>query len=143
MRYNQSEEGGVDEERVTHCSTGKHEAAVTANGWRKQAHGMTETAIQTRLQVDDQGRVWIEASNTRVIQVAIDKYAHGWSAEEIQGQHPHLSLAQVHAALSYYYDHQTEMDAEIERLIREDEALRTQAGVSKAEQRLRQRGSLP
>ena len=103
---------------------------------------MTETAIQTRLQVDDQGRVWIEASNTRVIQVAIDKYAHGWSAEEIQAQHPHLSLAQVHAALSYYYDHQAEMDAEIERLIREDEALRTQAGVSKAEQRLRQRGLL-
>ena len=104
---------------------------------------MTETAIQTRLQVDDQGRAWIEGSNTRVIQVAIDKYAHGWSAEEIQAQHPHLSLAQVHAALSYYYDHQADMDADIERLIREDEALRAQAGVSKAEQRLRQRGSLP
>jgi uncharacterized protein (DUF433 family) len=104
---------------------------------------VTETAIQTRLQLDDQGRVWIEGANTRVIQIAIDKYAHGWSAEQIQEQHPHLSLAQVHAALSYYYDHQAEMDAEIERMMREDDALRAQAGTSRAVQRLRQRGILP
>src|SRR6266851_1623272 len=58
---------------------------------------------------------------------------------------PHQAEASVsiNLALTDYYDHQTEMDAEIERLIREDEALRAQAGVSKAEQRLRQRGSLP
>ncbi len=104
---------------------------------------MTEAAIQTHLYRDEQGRIWIEGTNTRVIQIAIDKHAHGWPAEEIQAQHPHLSLAQIHAALSYYYDHQAEMDAEIERLLREDEALRTRTGVSKAEQRLRQRGLLP
>src|SRR5947209_20369437 len=97
-------------------------------GLRPGIEVTTETAIQTRLQLDDQGRVWIEGANTRVIQVAIDKYAHGWSAEEIQQQHPHLSLAQVHAALSYYYDHQAEIDAEIERMIRKEEALRDQVG---------------
>jgi uncharacterized protein (DUF433 family) len=104
---------------------------------------MTDTAIQTRLYLDDEGRVWIEGINTKVIQVAIDKYAHGWSAEEIQAQHPHLSLAQIHAALSYYYDHQAEIDREIEHIIREDEVLRAQAGPSTAEKRLRQRGLLP
>lgn len=104
---------------------------------------MTEAVIQTHLYRDEQGRVWIEATNTRVVQIAIDKYAHGWPAEEIQAQHPDLTLAQVHAALSYYHDHQAEMDAEIERMVREDEVLRAQAGVSKAEQRLRQRGLLP
>jgi uncharacterized protein (DUF433 family) len=83
-----------------------------------------------------------KGSNIRVIQIAIDKYARGWSAEEIQAQHSHVSLAQGHAALSSYYDHQPQMDAGIERLIREDEALRTQASPSKAEQRLRQRGLL-
>jgi uncharacterized protein (DUF433 family) len=104
---------------------------------------MTDIAIQTRLYLDDEGRVWIEGVNTKVIQVAMDKYAHGWSAEEIQAQHPHLSLAQIHAALSYYYDHQAEIDREIERMIREDEVLRAQAGPSRAEKRLRQRGLLP
>jgi hypothetical protein len=43
------------------------------------------------------------------------KQAHGSSPEEISFQHPHLSLAQIHAALSYYYDHQQEIDAYIER----------------------------
>ncbi len=34
-------------------------------------------------------------------------------AEEIHFQHPHLSLAQIHAALSFYYDHQRQFDAQI------------------------------
>jgi uncharacterized protein (DUF433 family) len=104
---------------------------------------MTDTAIQTRLYLDDEGRVWIEEANTKVIQVPMDKYAHGWSAEEIQAQHPHLSLAQIHAALYYYYDHQAEIDREIEHIIREDEVLRARAAPSRAEKRLRQRGLLP
>jgi uncharacterized protein (DUF433 family) len=103
---------------------------------------VSEAAIQTHLYRDGQGPIWIGGTNTRVMQIAIDKHAHGWSAEEIQAQHPHLTLAQVHAALSYYYDHQAEMDAQIVRMAEEDEALRTQAGASRAEQRLRQRGLL-
>jgi uncharacterized protein (DUF433 family) len=103
---------------------------------------MTEAAIQTRLYEDDRGQTWIEGANTKVVQIAIDKVAHGWSAEEIQAQYPHLSLAQIHAALSYYYDHRAEMDAEMARIAREDGALRAQSPPSKAAFRLRQRGLL-
>lgn len=55
----------------------------------------------------------------------------GYSAEEIVAQLPSLSLAQVYDALSFYYDHQEEIDRELElkqdeshwkRLIRSDEA---------------------
>jgi hypothetical protein len=35
-------------------------------------------------------------------------------------------MAQIHAALAYYYEHQAELDAEIERQCREVEALRAQ-----------------
>jgi uncharacterized protein (DUF433 family) len=38
-------------------------------------------------------------------------------------QHPGLSLAQIHAALTYYYDHQSEMDAEIIQQLHRVEAL--------------------
>lgn len=41
-------------------------------------------------------------------------------------QYPHLSLAQIHAALAYYYDHQTELDAEIQRRRQEVNALAAQ-----------------
>jgi uncharacterized protein (DUF433 family) len=62
-----------------------------------------------------------------VIEVVLDHLAYGWSPEEIHFQHTHLSLAQIHAALSYYHDHQTELDAEIQRQLAEAEALKNQA----------------
>lgn len=37
----------------------------------------------------------------------------GRSPEEIVGEFPQLSLADVHAALAYYFDHRDEIDAEI------------------------------
>jgi hypothetical protein len=40
---------------------------------------------------------------------------NGYSAEQIREHYPHLSLAQIYAALSYYYDHKAEIDAEIEK----------------------------
>lgn len=54
-----------------------------------------------------------EHARVRVAQIVMDYLAYGWSADEIHRQHPHLSLAEVHAAMSYYYDHQAEIDAEI------------------------------
>ena len=42
--------------------------------------------------------------------------AYGWSPEEYHLQHPGISLAQIHAALAYYYEHQIELD----QAIRED-----------------------
>lgn len=38
----------------------------------------------------------------------------GNTPEEIQAKLPHLSLAQIYDALSFYYDHQSEIDADIE-----------------------------
>jgi type II secretory pathway component PulM len=52
-------------------------------------------------------------------------------------------LGQIHAALSYYYDHQQAFDATIEEQLREVEALRAQAGESPIRQRLRALGKLP
>ena len=85
---------------------------------------------------------WIDDTNTKVIEVALDLIAHGWSPEEIHFQHAHLSLAQIHAALGYYYDHEAEMDAQVERGVREAERLRTQAVESPLRKRLREMGRL-
>mgnify|MGYP001061619607 CR=1 FL=1 len=49
----------------------------------------------------------------RVAQIVMDHIAHGWSAEEICRQHPHLLPVEVYASLAYYFDHQDEMDGEI------------------------------
>jgi uncharacterized protein (DUF433 family) len=38
----------------------------------------------------------------------------GSSAEEIFASYPHLSLAQIHDAISYYFDHREEIEQDIE-----------------------------
>jgi len=93
--------------------------------------------------LDEGGRAWVGETNTKVIEVVLDKIAHGSSPEEIHDQHPHLTLAQIHAALAYYYDHQQEIDAEIARQEKEFDELRAQAQDSPARQRLRTLGKLP
>jgi uncharacterized protein (DUF433 family) len=50
----------------------------------------------------------------------------GLIPEEIVQKFGHLSLAQVHAALTYYYANQAEIDADLETEARETEALEQQ-----------------
>jgi uncharacterized protein (DUF433 family) len=73
------------------------------------------TITATHIELDERGVAWIANTKVKVIEVAVDKIVHGSSPEEMHYQYPHLSLAQIHAALSYYYDHQTELDADIRR----------------------------
>src|SRR3990170_648765 len=86
--------------------------------------------------LDEQGRPWIDDTNVKVIEVVLDHLAYEWNAEAIQDNHPHLSLAQVYAALAWYYDHQTEMDVEIERQEERLQGLRAAAAPSTLHRRL-------
>jgi uncharacterized protein (DUF433 family) len=82
--------------------------------------------LNSLIEIDEKGIPWISGANTKVIEVVLDKMAHDSSPEQMHVQYPHLSLAQIHAALSYYYEHQAELDADIERRDREVEALKAQ-----------------
>jgi uncharacterized protein (DUF433 family) len=72
----------------------------------------TETA---HIFLDERGRAWVDDTAYRVSMVIRDYQGpDGYTPEQICEAHYHeLTLAQVFAALSYYYDHQTEIDAEI------------------------------
>ena len=100
----------------------------------------TETATHIRL--DDRGVAWIDQTNVKVIEVVLDKLAHGSSPEEMHFQYPHLSLSQIYAALAYYHDHQAAMDTQIERGAREYERLKSQAGETPLHKRLKDLGKL-
>jgi len=69
----------------------------------------------THIKLDERGVAWIADSNVKVIEVAMDHTAYGWDAEEIHAAHPHLPLAQIHAALSYYHDHKPGLDEQMTR----------------------------
>ena len=59
----------------------------------------------------------------RVAQIVMDQLAHGWTVEDMCRQHESLRPAEIHAAFAYYYDHATEIDAEIEAEWQEVKAL--------------------
>ena len=61
--------------------------------------------VSTLIELDQRGVAWIIGTKVKVIEVATDKLAHGSSPEEMHLQYPHLSLAQMYAALAYYYEH--------------------------------------
>ena len=87
--------------------------------------------------LDERGVPWLSGTNTKVVEVILDHLAHGWSVEEIHFQHPHLSLAQIHAAFVHYYEHQAEIDTFIIEQVERVEALRKAAPAFSLKSRLR------
>jgi uncharacterized protein (DUF433 family) len=69
------------------------------------------------------GRPCIGGTGIRVIDIAIAQVFHQRTPDEISSDYA-LSLAQVHAALAYYYEHKGEMDEDIRRQIDTAQALK-------------------
>src|SRR5436305_64583 len=60
------------------------------------------------------GKPHILGHRIKVKHVAIWHEQMGMTPSEIVVKYPTITLAQVHAALAYYYDHREEIQAEIE-----------------------------
>ena len=83
------------------------------------------------------GKPIIAGTRIRVSQIAVEHEHLGWTPDEIIQAHPHLTLAQVYDALSYYFDHLEEINTDIregEKFIR---ALRKQYPRSILEEKRR------
>jgi uncharacterized protein (DUF433 family) len=59
------------------------------------------------------GSALIGGTRFPVRSVVIYVLRHGLTPEELLTRFPHLTLAQVHDALAYYYDNQEEIEREI------------------------------
>jgi uncharacterized protein (DUF433 family) len=62
---------------------------------------------------DSENAVWIDQTGYRVLDLVREHLAHSWSAESLHENHPDLSLAQIHAALAWFYDHEQDMLSEV------------------------------
>jgi uncharacterized protein (DUF433 family) len=68
------------------------------------------------------GKPRIAGTRIKVEQVVIWQEQMGMSPADIVSRWPHLTLADIHAALAYYHDHREEIDADLaegERLFEE------------------------
>ena len=101
------------------------------------------TVVSGHIVSDDKGVARIEGTTTKVIDVVQDYLSWGWTPDIIHRQYPYLSLAQIHAAFVHYYDHQTELDAEIDRREKYADQMASQASDSPLRRKLRKRGLSP
>lgn len=79
-----------------------------------------QAILEQHIEIDDairSGKPCLAGTRIAVSDVAMMHLRLGQSLEQIAG-HYDVSLAALHAAMTYYYDHQTDID----RMMREDEA---------------------
>jgi uncharacterized protein (DUF433 family) len=101
------------------------------------------TMAPSHITIDEHGVARINGTRMKVRHIVEAFKSGAESPEKLKESYPHLSMGQIHAALSYYYDHQQQIDEEIQRGAAEAERLRAAMppGPSRAEleQRLRER----
>ena len=61
------------------------------------------------------GGIPVVAGTRNPVRAIAGYYQMGMNADEILESLPHLTLAQLHAALAYYFDHQKEIDRDLSR----------------------------
>jgi uncharacterized protein (DUF433 family) len=96
--------------------------------------------VETRYEhicLNDSGVPIITGMTMKVVELVLEYLASGLSPEEIHLQHPYLSMAQVHSALAYYWDHKDELDNDIDARLKAADAIRVSTPISPFLERLR------
>jgi uncharacterized protein (DUF433 family) len=104
---------------------------------------MSLTSFETKYEhivLDEKKVPIIAGTSMKVIELVLEKSAYGWSPEELHFQHPYLTLGEIYSALAYYWDHQKELDSDIEFRLATVDQTRQKMEPSKLMQRLRSEG---
>jgi len=92
------------------------------------------------VELDEAGVAIIAGTSMKVVELVLEKIAYGWSPEELHWQHPYLTLGQICSALAYYWDHQQELDRDIERRLHSMDRIQRETGPSPLVGRLKAAG---
>jgi uncharacterized protein (DUF433 family) len=87
------------------------------------------------------GEPHILGHRIKVKHVAVWHERQGMTPAQIVATYPSLTLAQVHAALAYYYDHREEIQAAMADEDRFVEELKAASGPSLLQEKLKQRNA--
>jgi uncharacterized protein (DUF433 family) len=89
------------------------------------------------IEIRENGKAYIQGTGFKV-RILVEEYLSGMPPQDIERQHPPLTLSQIHGALTYYYDHKDQIDKEVEELDRLEQELRPRLENSTVVDKLRQ-----
>ncbi len=90
------------------------------------------------IELDSNGVAWIRGKQVKVIEIVLDKLAHGGDIKEIRSRFPRLTQKQVEAALAYFRDNQEGFQVEIQRRWEQISRLGVRDADSPFQRRLRE-----
>jgi uncharacterized protein (DUF433 family) len=90
--------------------------------------------------LDEKDVPYIQGTTMKIVELVAENTGYGWGADELKVQHPHLTLGQIHSALSYYHDHKDEVEADIERRMKLTDEIFEELGPSPLSAKLRAKG---
>lgn len=90
-----------------------------------------------RIVYDERGSAMVAGANTKVIEIVSHQRAYDETPEEIHESLPHLSVAQVEAALAYAEENKEEIEEDLARRAKEVEELRAEFGEAPLMKKLR------
>jgi uncharacterized protein (DUF433 family) len=102
-----------------------------------------QAVIPSHITIDDKGVARIDNSRFKVIHLIEAMKASQSTAEQLCADFPQLTKPQIHSALAYYYDHQSEIDADIERGLKEYDEMMATREDSPGRKKLRALGHIP
>jgi len=101
---------------------------------------VSQQHVELRDNRDEQPRAYITGTRIRVQDIYAQSEVHGKSPEQIVTAFPHLTLAQVHGALAYYFDHRETILDEIKQDKEFASLMKARSGPGPLEQKLRSTG---
>lgn len=102
---------------------------------------VSQQHIELRKNRDGQPRAYVTGTRIRVQDIYAQSEVHGKSPEQVVTAFPHLSLAQVHAALAYYFDHRESILDEIKQDDEFTSLMKARTGPGPLEQKLHSNGA--
>lgn len=103
-------------------------AVNTVSGWSEVHSDQDGEPPPRRIVRDERGSALVAGANTKVVEIVSHQRAYGGTAEEIQQDLPHPTIAQVEAALAYAEEHREEIEEDLATRAREVERLRHEMG---------------
>jgi uncharacterized protein (DUF433 family) len=87
--------------------------------------------------IDEKGIPTIKPTRMKIELLIKERRMFGFGVKRQQEGHPFLTIAQIHSALSYYFDHKKEIDRDIEEGEKFVEEMRKKMGPSPLAEKIR------
>ncbi len=92
------------------------------------------------IQINENKVPIIAGTTMKVVELITSVKAYNWTPEQLHQNYPYLSMSKIYSALAYYWDHQKELDTDMERRYQFAEKMRREATHTSLAEKLKARG---